>query len=252
MSSHTLTTARRRAWAAEALGTGWLVLAGCGTAVLAGDEVGTAGIAAAFGLAVLTAAYAVGPLSGGHFNPAVTLGLAIARRFSWRDVPGYALAQVVGAVAGAGLLWLVASGAPTFDAGDGFATNGWGEQSPGGYTLAAVLVAEVLLTAIFMLVVLGATADRAPQAMAPVAIGLGLTLVHLVSIPVDGTSVNPARSLAPALYVGVEPLVQLWLFLLAPLAGAAIAGLLHAPLFGRAEPVPAVSDARAAGAAGHG
>lgn len=220
-------TVRRRAWAVEALGTGWLVLAGCGTAVLAGDQVGPAGIAAAFGLAVLTAAYAGGHLSGGHFNPAVTVGLATARRTPWREVPGYVASQVVGALLGAGILWLVASGAPGFDATDGFATNGWGDQSPGGYSLLAVALVEVVLTAVLVLVVLGATDDRAPAGMAPLAIGLTLTAIHLVSIPVDSTSVNPARSLAPALIAGGEPLTQVWLFLVAPVLGAALAGLVH-------------------------
>jgi aquaporin Z len=227
--------------AAEAIGTFVLVLGGCGAAVLAASTtatdgatvgIGYLGIALAFGLTVLVMAAALGGVSGGHFNPAVSLGLAVAGRLPWRDLPGYAVAQVVGAVAGAAVLFTVASGRPGFDAGaSGFATNGYGERSPAGYSLLAALVVEVVLTAVFVLVVLGATAPRAPQALAPVAIGLALTLVHLVSIPVTGTSVNPARSIGPALFAGGPALAQLWLFVLAPLAGAAIAGALHTGLF---------------------
>mgnify|MGYP003334350432 CR=1 FL=1 len=221
---------RPTAWGAEVLGTGWLVLAGCGTAVLAGDQVGFAGVAAAFGLSVLTAAYALGHLSGGHFNPAVTLGLAVARRFCWREVPGYVVAQVVGALIGAGILRIIAGGNPAFDVADGFATNGWGQHSPGGYDLTAAALVEIVLTGVFVLVILGVTDTRAPKGFAPLTIGLALTLIHLISIPVDNTSVNPARSLAPALFVGGDALGQVWLFLLAPLVGAVLGGLLHAPL----------------------
>ncbi|WP_370247898.1 aquaporin Z [Nocardioides sp.] len=226
-------TTHRTAWAAEAVGTGWLVLAGCGAAVVAGDEIGPFGIALAFGLSVLTAAAALGHLSGGHFNPAVTLGLAVARRVPWREVPGYVVAQLVGATVGALTLLAIASGRPGFSAADGFATNGWGAGSPDGYVLAAVALAEIVLTAVFVLVILGVTDDRAPRGLAPVAIGLALTLIHLVSIPVDNTSVNPARSLAPALVTGGDALGQVWLFLLAPLAGAALAGLLAGLLLHR-------------------
>lgn len=235
MSTSTATV-RPSAWGAEVLGTAWLVLAGCGTAVLAGDEVGFAGVAAAFGLSVLTAAYALGHLSGGHFNPAVTVGLAVARRFAWRDVPGYVLAQVIGGVIGAGLLRIIAGGGPGFTTADGFATNGWGDHSPGGYTFLAVALTEVVLTGVFVLVILGATDTRAPRGFAPLAIGLALTLIHLVSIPVDNTSVNPARSLAPALFVGGDALGQVWLFLLAPLVGAVLAGLLHGLLSSERRP----------------
>ncbi len=227
--------------AAEAIGTFVLVLGGCGAAVLAAATtttdgtavgIGYLGVAVAFGLTVLAMAATFGGVSGGHFNPAVSLGLAVAGRLPWRDLPGYALAQVVGAVAGAAVLFTVASGRPGFDAAtSGFATNGYGERSPAGYSLLAALVVEVVLTAVFVLVVLGATAPRAPKALAPVAIGLALTLIHLVSIPVDNTSVNPARSLGPALFAGGPALEQLWLFVLAPLVGAALAGALHAGLF---------------------
>lgn len=221
-------------WGAEALGAAWLVFAGCGTAVLAGDDVGYLGVAVAFGLSVLTAAAALGHLSGGHFYPAVTVGLAVARRFAWREVPGYVAAQVLGALAGALTLLAIAAGGPDFALADGFATNGWGSASPGGFGLVAVALVEIVLTAVFVLVILGATDPRAPRGVAPVAIGLALTLIHLVAIPVDNTSVNPARSLAPALIAGGDALGQVWLFLLAPVAGAVLAGLLAAPLFGRA------------------
>ncbi|WP_084696661.1 aquaporin Z [Phycicoccus jejuensis] len=207
-----------------------LVLAGCGTAVLAATAtaqadgrpvlvgVGYLGVALAFGLAVTTAAYGVGHLSGGHFNPAVSVGLAVAGRFSWRDVPAYVAAQLVGAVLGAGVLLAVASGRPGFTTADGFATNGFGDRSPQQYGLLAALVVEVVLTAVFVLVIVGATGERAPKGFAPLAIGLTLTLIHLVSIPVTNTSVNPARSIAPALFAGGAALGQVWLFVLAPLA----------------------------------
>lgn len=219
---------------AEFIGTFWLVLGGCGAAVLAGEEIGAVGVALAFGLTVLTMAFAVGHVSGGHFNPAVTVGLAAARRFGWRDVPAYAAAQVAGAVAAAGLLWVIASGAPGFDAvGSGFATNGFGDRSPGGYAWWAVLVVEVVLTAMFVLVILGATGPSAPQGFAPIAIGLALTLIHLVSIPVSNTSVNPARSIGPALFAGGDAMGQLWMFVVAPVVGALLAGAVHAVLPGR-------------------
>lgn len=218
---------------AEFFGTLWLVLGGCGAAVLAGELIGPVGVALAFGLTVLTMAYAVGHISGGHFNPAVTVGLAAARRFAWRDVPLYAAAQVAGAVAAAALLWVIANGTAGFDASEsGFATNGFGNLSPGGYGLVAVLVAEVVLTAFFLLVILGTTDTPAPKGFAPLAIGMALTLIHLVSIPVSNTSVNPARSVGPALFAGGDALGQLWVFILAPIVGAAIAGVVHVALLG--------------------
>ena len=217
---------------AELLGTFWLVLGGCGTAVLAGDEVGYLGVALAFGLTVLTGAYAFGPISGGHFNPAVSVGLATAGRFAWRDVPLYAAAQVVGATAAGGVLLSIASGKDGFSAVDsGFATNGFGDRSPGGYGLGAVLVTEIVLTAFFVLVILGASAKRAAVGFSGLAIGLALTLIHLVSIPVSNTSVNPARSLGVAWFAGGDALGQVWVFILAPIVGAAIAGLVHQTLF---------------------
>ncbi len=226
--------------AAEAFGTFWLVLGGCGTAVLAGEAVGVLGIAFAFGLTVLTMAYAVGHLSGGHFNPAVTVGLATAKRFEWRDVPGYVGAQVAGAVAASLVLLVIASGLAGFSASEsGFATNGYGDRSPAGYGLLAVIVTEVVLTAFFLYIILGTTDTRAPKGFAPLAIGLGLTLIHLISIPVDNTSVNPARSLGPALFAGSEPLIQLWVFLVFPTLGGLLAGATYRALFGDfEEPVP--------------
>ncbi|MEV7429419.1 aquaporin Z [Nocardioides sp. NPDC092400] len=237
---------------AELLGTFVLVLGGCGAAVLASGVVaggvlvgiGFLGVSFAFGLSVLVMAYAVGHLSGGHFNPAVTVGLATGGRFAWRDVPAYVVAQVVGAVVAAAVLYLVASGQPGFSAsGSGFASNGYGDRSPGGYSLLAALVIEVVLTAVFLLVILGVTDTRAPKGFAPLAIGLTLTLIHLVSIPVTNTSVNPARSIGPALFAGGDAIAQLWLFILAPLAGAAIAGVGHAALLGRDEPATPLEDA---------
>jgi aquaporin Z len=217
---------------AEALGTGWLVLAGCGTAVLAGDEVGYLGIALAFGLSVLTMAYAVGHVSGGHFNPAVTVGLAVGGRFAWKDVPGYVAAQVVGGSIAAAVIYGIASGRPGWSvAQDGFATNGYGSLSPTGYSLAAVVLAEVVLTAVFLLVIMGVTDLEAPAGFAPLAIGLTLTAIHLVSIPVSNTSVNPARSLAVA-WFDPAALGQVWVFLLAPLAGAVLAGLAAGSVLG--------------------
>ncbi len=219
--------------AAEAMGTFWLVLGGVGTAVLAGTFVGVLGIALAFGLTVLTMAYALGHVSGGHFNPAVTLGLATGRRFDWAEVPGYLGAQVVGGLLGATVVWLVAHGRAGFSSTEtGFASNGYGDHSPAGYGLLAVLLAEVVLTAFFVYVILGATDTRAPRGMAPLAIGLALTLIHLISIPVSNTSVNPARSIAAAVYGGSDALVQLWAFLLAPTLGGLLAGATYAFLFG--------------------
>ncbi len=236
--------------AAEFLGTFVLVLGGCGSAVLAAGiadvGIGFAGVALAFGLTVLTMAYAVGHVSGGHFNPAVTLGLTLGKRFEWKDVPAYVVTQVVAASVAALVLFVIASGKDGFSASEsGFATNGYGDRSPDGYSLLAVLVVEVVLTAVFLYVILGATDTRAPKGFAPIAIGLSLTLIHLVSIPVSNTSVNPARSTGPALFAGGEALGQLWLFWLAPLVGAAIAGLTYAALLGKAQsavPLPEATE----------
>jgi aquaporin Z len=216
---------------AEFLGTFWLVFGGCGSAVLAAAfpqlGIGFVGVSLAFGLTVLTGAYAFGPVSGGHFNPAVSAGLAVAGRFSWSEFVPYVVAQVVGAIAAAAVLWVVASGKAGFDLAGGFASNGWGEHSPGGYGLASALVIEVVLTAVFLLIILGSTEKRVPAGFAPIAIGLALTLIHLISIPVTNTSVNPARSTGQALFVGGWALQQLWLFWLAPIVGGVIGGLIH-------------------------
>lgn len=217
--------------AAEFIGTFWLVLGGCGSAVLAAGfpdlGIGFAGVALAFGLTVVTMAYALGHVSGGHFNPAVTAGLWAAGRFGAGDVLPYWVAQVFGAVVAAAVLYIVASGQAGFDLAAGFASNGYGEHSPGGYSLAAALVIEVVLTFGFLIVIIGATDPRAPAGFAPLAIGLALTLIHLISIPVTNTSVNPARSTGPALFVGGWALAQLWAFWVAPLAGAVVAGVLY-------------------------
>jgi len=228
--------------AAEFIGTAWLVLGGCGAAVLAAAfpalGIGFAGVALAFGLTVLTMAYAVGHVSGAHFNPAVTVGLCVGGRFPARDVVPYVVAQVAGAVAGAGLLYLIASGHAGFDAtGGGFASNGYGDHSPGGYSLAACVATEVAMTFAFLFIILGSTHGNAPKGFAPIAIGLGLTLIHLISIPVTNTSVNPARSTGPALFQGGWAIGQLWLFWLAPLVGAALAGVVYRWV-GGAEPAP--------------
>jgi aquaporin Z len=215
---------------AEFIGTFWLVLGGCGSAILAAGfpdvGIGLLGVSLAFGLSVLTMAYAIGHISGCHLNPAVTIGLATAGRFSMAEVPGYVIAQLVGASVAAGVLYVIASGGPGFDVSAGFAANGFGEHSPGGYSMTAALVAEVVLTMMFLFVILGATSDKAPAGFAPLAIGLCLTLIHLISIPVTNTSVNPARSTSQALFVGDWAISQLWLFWLAPIAGAIIAGLI--------------------------
>jgi aquaporin Z len=220
---------------AEALGTFWLVLGGVGTAVLAGGDggVGTLGVAFAFGLTVLTGAYAFGHISGGHFNPAVTVGLATARRFDWKDAPGYFAAQIVGATIAGAVLYVIASGTDGFDASaSGFGSNGYGDRSPGGYSLLSVIITEIVLTAFFLYVIFGATARRAAVGFAGLAIGLALTLIHLISIPVDNTSVNPARSLGVAWFAGGDALAQVWVFILAPVIGAAIAGVTHALIVG--------------------
>jgi aquaporin Z len=216
---------------AEALGTFWLVFGGCGSAVLAAAfpqlGIGFVGVALAFGLTVLTMAYAVGHISGGHFNPAVTVGLWVGGRFPAGQILPYWIAQIVGAVAAAGVLYLIASGKAGFDLAGGFASNGYGEHSPGGYSMAAALIAEVVLTGLFLIIILGATDGRAPAGFAPIAIGLALTLIHLISIPITNTSVNPARSMGPALFVGGWALAQLWLFWVAPIVGAALGGVIY-------------------------
>lgn len=220
---------------AEFLGTFWLVFGGCGSAVLAAAfpqlGIGFLGVALAFGLTVLTMAYAIGHISGCHLNPAVTVGLTTARRFPGKDVLPYIIAQVLGAIVGAGVLYLIASGKAGFSLSGGFASNGYGEHSPGGYSLGACLVAELVLTFMFLMIILGATDGRAPVGFAPIAIGLGLTLIHLIGIPVTNLSVNPARSTGPALFVGGWALTQLWLFGVAPIVGAGIAGVVYAVLF---------------------
>jgi len=221
---------------AEFIGTFWLVLGGCGSAVLAATfpdtGIGFVGVAFAFGLTVLTMAYAIGHISGCHLNPAVSVGLWMGGRFSASELAPYIAAQVLGAIAGAGVLFLIANGAPGFDLSGGFASNGFGEHSPGGYGLSSALVTEVVMTFMFLFIILGATDSRAPAGMAPLAIGLGLTLIHLISIPVTNTSVNPARSTGPALFVGGWALSQLWLFWLAPIVGAALAGVSYRWLAG--------------------
>ncbi len=218
---------------AEFLGTFWLVFGGCGSAVLAAKflsngvqlGIGFAGVALAFGLTVLTGAYALGHISGGHFNPAVSLGLALANRFPWREFLPYVVTQIIGATVAGAVLFVVANGTGNFSATQsGFATNGYGDRSPGGYNLFSCFVIEVVLTAVFLYVILGSTDDRGPKGFAPISIGLSLTLIHLVSIPVTNTSVNPARSLGVAWFVGAPALSQVWLFFLAPAIGAAIAG----------------------------
>jgi len=217
--------------AAEFFGTFWLVFGGCGSAVLAAAfpelGIGFTGVALAFGLTVLTGAYAFGPISGGHFNPAVSVGLLVAGRFPAGSLVPYVIAQLAGAIVAAAVLYLVASGKADFSTAGGFASNGYGEHSPGGYPLLSALVIEIVLTFVFLLVILGSTSARAPAGFAPIAIGLALTLIHLISIPVTNTSVNPARSTSQALFVGDWALSQLWLFWLAPIVGAVIAGIVH-------------------------
>ncbi len=223
---------------AEFFGTFWLVFGGCGAAVLAagipGVGIGYLGVALAFGLTVLTMAYAVGHVSGGHFNPAVSVGLVAAGRFPAKDLVPYIVTQVIAGAAGAATLWFIASGAPDFEAG-GFAANGFGELSPHKYSMAACFVAEAVLTFFFLIVILGATDARAPKGFAPLAIGLALTLIHLIGIPVTNLSVNPARSTGPALFAGSEFVGQLWLFWLAPIVGALAAGVAYSTLLGKAE-----------------
>jgi aquaporin Z len=217
--------------AAEFIGTFWLVLGGCGSAVLAATfpetGIGFVGVSLAFGLTVLTMAYAIGHISGCHLNPAVSVGLWMGGRFSSSELLPYIIAQVVGAVVAAGVLYMIASGAPGFDLSGGLASNGYGEHSPGKYSLTAGLATEIVMTFMFLIIILGATDKRAPAGFAPIAIGLGLTLIHLISIPVTNTSVNPARSTGPAIFVGGWALAQLWLFWIAPMVGAVLAGLAY-------------------------
>jgi aquaporin Z len=221
--------------AAEFIGTLWLVLGGCGSAVLAAAfpnvGIGLLGVSFAFGLTVLTMAYAIGHVSGCHLNPAVSVGLWAGGRFPASGLVPYVIAQVAGAVAGAGILYVIASGKAGFDLAGGFASNGYAAHSPGQYGLVACLVSEIVMTFMFLMIILGSTDGRAPAGMAPIAIGLGLTLIHLISIPVTNTSVNPARSTGPALFVGGWALEQLWLFWIAPIIGAAVAGLCYRTLF---------------------
>ncbi|MBO0722373.1 MAG: aquaporin Z, partial [Blastocatellia bacterium] len=227
-------TLGRRA-AAEFIGTFWLVFGGCGAAVLAAAYptlgIGFAGVALAFGLTVLTMAFAIGHISGAHLNPAVTAGLVAGGRFPAVEILPYMIAQVLGAIAGAATLYTIARGKPGFDLSSGLASNGYGQHSPGGYDLAACLVAEIVLTLFFLLVILGSTDERAPKGFAPIAIGLALTLIHLISIPVTNTSVNPARSTGPAIVAGGWPLSQLWLFWVAPLIGGILGGVIYRGLF---------------------
>lgn len=233
---------------AEFIGTFWLVFGGCGSAVLAAAfpslGIGFAGVALAFGLTLLTMAFAIGHISGCHLNPAVSVGLLVGKRFPASDLLAYVVAQVLGAIAGAGVLYVIASGKPGFALG-GFASNGYEAHSPGGYSLVACLVAEIVLTFMFLMIILGATDKRAPQGFAPIPIGLGLTLIHLIGIPVTNLSVNPARSTGPALFVGGWAVEQLWLFWLAPIVGAAIAGIVYPAVAGGPEPAAAVARAGA-------
>jgi len=218
-------------YAAELLGTFWLVLGGCGSAVLAAAfpdvGIGLLGVSLAFGLTVLTMAFAIGHISGCHLNPAVSIGLWAGGRFPAGQLAPYIVAQVVGAVVAGGVLYVIASGQAGFDVSAGFASNGYGEHSPGGYSMIAALVTEVVMTMMFLVIILGATDERAPEGLAPIAIGLGLTLIHLISIPVTNTSVNPARSTGVALYVGDWAVSQLWLFWVAPIVGALLGALVY-------------------------
>lgn len=217
--------------AAEFLGTLWLVLGGCGSAVLAAAfpevGIGLLGVALAFGLTVLTMAFAIGHISGCHLNPAVSFGLWAGGRFPVAELLPYIIAQVAGGIVGAGILYLIASGQEGFSLAGGFASNGFGEHSPGGYSMLSVMICEIVMTLFFLIIILGATDERAPKGFAPIAIGLGLTLIHLISIPVSNTSVNPARSTGPALFVGDWAVSQLWLFWVAPIVGAILAGFIY-------------------------
>lgn len=223
---------------AEFFGTFWLVFGGCGSAVLAAGVkdvgIGWLGVSLAFGLTVLTMAFAVGHISGGHFNPAVSLGLWAGKRFGGKELAPYIVTQIIAAIAAASVLYVIASGAPGFSLGDGFAANGYGAHSPGGYGLLSALVAEFVLTFMFLLVIMGATDDRAPKGFAPIAIGLCLTLIHLIGIPVTNLSVNPARSIGPAVFVGGWAIQQLWLFILVPVLGGIAGGMVYGALLGGA------------------
>jgi len=233
---------------AEFIGTFWLVFGGCGSAVLAAAfpnvGIGLLGVSFAFGLTVLTMAYAIGHVSGCHLNPAVSVGLVVAKRFPASNLLAYVIAQVAGGIVAATVLYVIASGKAGFDLAGGFASNGYDAHSPGGYSLMACLVAEVVLTFMFLVIILGATDRRAPQGFAPIAIGLGLTLIHLIGIPVTNLSVNPARSTGPALFVGGWAVQQLWLFWIAPIVGAAIAGVLYPAVAGEPEPERMAAAAR--------
>lgn len=234
--------------AAEFIGTFWLVFGGCGSAVVAAAfpslGIGFLGVALAFGLTLLTMAFAIGHISGCHINPAVSVGLVIGKRFPASDLLPYVVAQVAGAIAASSVLYVIASGKPGFSLAGGFASNGYGAHSPGGYSLPACMVAEVVLTFMFLMIILGATDRRAPLGFAPIPIGLGLTLIHLVGIPITNTSVNPARSTGPALFVGGWAIEQLWLFWVAPIVGAAIAGIVYPAVLGEAEPKTKAAAAR--------
>jgi len=228
--NHGMSIAKRAT--AELIGTFWLVFGGCGAAVLAGGHIGWMGVAFAFGLTVLTMAYAIGHISGCHLNPAVSIGLVVAKRFDAKDLPAYIVAQVAGGLLAAAVLAFIVSGHPDFlgfndGFADGFAANGYGEHSPAKFSMVSALVGEVVLTAMFLFIILGATDSRAPAGFAPIAIGLGLTLIHLIGIPLDNLSVNPARSTGPAVFVGGWALSQLWLFWVAPIVGGVIGGLLY-------------------------
>jgi aquaporin Z len=226
-------------YGAEFVGTFWLVLGGCGSAVLAAAfpdvGIGLLGVSLAFGLTVMTMAFAIGHISGCHLNPAVSIGLYVGGRFEAKELAPYIIAQVLGGIAAGGMLYLIASGKAGFDVTAGFASNGYGAHSPGGYTLLAAFITEVVMTLMFLIIILGATDKRAPQGFAPIAIGLGLTLIHLISIPVTNTSVNPARSTGVALYVGGWAISQLWLFWVAPIIGAALGGIVYRFLGGKGE-----------------
>ena len=242
-----------RRLSAEFIGTAWLVFGGCGAAVLSAAfpalGIGFLGVALAFGLTVLTMAYAIGHISGCHLNPAVSIGLWTGKRFPAVDLLPYIVAQVIGAIVGAGILFIIANGNPGFQITNGFAANGYAEHSPGNYSLLSCLVAEIVLTFMFLLIILGATDGRAPKGFAPIAIGLGLTLIHLIGIPVTNLSVNPARSTGPAIFLGGWALAQLWLFWVAPIIGGALAGFAYSwlavgsevPVVGEAEPNPVSS-----------
>ena len=231
---------------AEFFGTFWLVFGGCGSAVLAamfladGTQlgIGFVGVSLAFGLTVMTMAYAIGHISGCHLNPAVTVGLVVAGRHPKSEMIPYFIAQIVGGIAGAGVLYLIASGKAGFSTAGGFASNGFAEHSPGGYSMVSALVAEIVLTFFFLMIILGATDKRAPQGFAPIAIGLGLTLIHLIGIPVTNLSVNPARSTGPAIFVGGWALAQLWLFWVAPIIGAILAGVVYPLMAGKPKNAP--------------